>query len=44
VHRARPGGRVAVNCIRIDMPIWTEGFDATLPADFDRSTFEDAAS
>ncbi|HXJ32429.1 MAG TPA: SDR family oxidoreductase [Candidatus Eisenbacteria bacterium] len=35
-------GRVAVNCIRIDMPIWTEGFDATLPADFDRSWFEDA--
>jgi 3-oxoacyl-[acyl-carrier protein] reductase len=36
-------GRVAVNCIRIDMPIWTEGFDATLPPDFDRSWFEDAA-
>jgi NAD(P)-dependent dehydrogenase (short-subunit alcohol dehydrogenase family) len=36
-------GRVAVNCIRIDMPIWTEGFDATLPSDFDRSWFEDAA-
>jgi NAD(P)-dependent dehydrogenase (short-subunit alcohol dehydrogenase family) len=36
-------GKVAVNCIRIDMPIWTEGFDATLPADFDRSWFEDAA-
>ena len=35
-------GRVAVNCIRIDMPIWTEGFDATLPSDFDRSWFEDA--
>ena len=35
-------GRVAVNCIRIDLPIWTEGFDATLPADFDRSAFEDA--
>jgi NAD(P)-dependent dehydrogenase (short-subunit alcohol dehydrogenase family) len=35
-------GRVAVNCIRIDMPIWTEGFDATLPPDFDRSWFEDA--
>ena len=34
--------RVAVNCIRIDMPIWTEGFDATLPADFDKSWFEDA--
>jgi NAD(P)-dependent dehydrogenase (short-subunit alcohol dehydrogenase family) len=34
--------RVAVNCIRIDMPIWTEGFDATLPADFDTSFFEDA--
>ncbi len=36
-------GRVAVNCIRIDIPIWTEGFDATLPPDFDRSFFEDAA-
>jgi citronellol/citronellal dehydrogenase len=35
-------GRVAVNCIRIDMPIWTEGFDATLPDDFDTSFFEDA--
>jgi len=35
-------GRVAVNCIRIDMPIWTEGFDVTLPPDFDRSWFEDA--
>jgi citronellol/citronellal dehydrogenase len=34
-------GRVAVNCIRIDMAIWTEGFDATLPADFDTSGFED---
>jgi NAD(P)-dependent dehydrogenase (short-subunit alcohol dehydrogenase family) len=36
-------GQVAVNCIRIDMPIWTEGFDATLPDDFDTSGFEDAA-
>src|SRR5215475_4076200 len=36
-------GRVAVNCIRIDLPIWTEGFDATLPDDFDTSGFEDAA-
>jgi NAD(P)-dependent dehydrogenase (short-subunit alcohol dehydrogenase family) len=35
-------GRVAVNCIRIDLPIWTEGFDATLPAGFDTSFFEDA--
>ena len=35
-------GRVAVNCIRIDLPIWTEGFDATLPVDFDTSGFEDA--
>jgi|SRR5688572_4691852 len=35
-------GSVAVNCIRIDVPIWTEGFDATLPADFDTSGFEDA--
>jgi NAD(P)-dependent dehydrogenase (short-subunit alcohol dehydrogenase family) len=37
------GGRVAVNCIRVDIPIWSEGFDATLPADFDKSYFEDAA-
>src|SRR3989441_234306 len=35
-------GRVAVNCLRIDMAIWTEGFDATLPEDFDTSWFEDA--
>ncbi len=34
-------GRVAVNCIRIDFPIWTEGFDATLPDDFDLTGFED---
>jgi NAD(P)-dependent dehydrogenase (short-subunit alcohol dehydrogenase family) len=36
------GGRVAVNCIRIDVAIWTEGFEATLPPDFDTSGFEDA--
>ncbi|HJQ82657.1 MAG TPA: SDR family oxidoreductase, partial [Candidatus Binatia bacterium] len=36
-------GRVAVNCIRIDMAIRTEGFDATLPDGFDTSFFEDAA-
>jgi len=35
-------GRVAVNAIRIDLPIWTEGFDFTLPRDFDTSFFEDA--
>jgi len=35
-------GKVAVNCIRIDLPIWTEGFEATLPEDFDTSFFEDA--
>ena len=34
-------GRVAVNCIRIEIPIWTEGFDATLPKDYDTSAFED---
>jgi 3-oxoacyl-[acyl-carrier protein] reductase len=34
-------GRVAVNCIRIDMAIWTEGFDATLPKGVDTSMFED---
>jgi len=36
-------GRLAVNCIRIDIPIWSEGFEATLPRDFDTSGFEDAA-
>src|SRR5262245_46323939 len=35
-------GQVAVNCVQIDIPIWTEGFDVTLPPDFDRSFFEDA--
>jgi NAD(P)-dependent dehydrogenase (short-subunit alcohol dehydrogenase family) len=35
-------GKVAVNCIRIDLPIWTEGFEATLPEDSDTSFFEDA--
>ena len=35
-------GKVAVNCIRIDLPIWTEGFEATLPENFDTSFFEDA--
>jgi 7-alpha-hydroxysteroid dehydrogenase len=35
-------GHVAVNCIRIDVAIWTEGFEATLPAGFDTSGFEDA--
>lgn len=35
--------RLAVNCIRIDIPIWSEGFEATLPSDFDTSGFEDAA-
>ena len=34
-------GKVAVNCIRIDIPIWTEGYDATLPEDADTSDFED---
>jgi 3-oxoacyl-[acyl-carrier protein] reductase len=35
-------GRLAVNCIRIDLGIWSEGFEATLPAGFDTSGFEDA--
>jgi len=35
-------GRLAVNCIRIDIPIWSEGFEATLPESFDTSGFEDA--
>ena len=39
-HELR-SAHVAVNCIRIEIPIWTEGFDATLPADFDTAGFED---
>jgi NAD(P)-dependent dehydrogenase (short-subunit alcohol dehydrogenase family) len=34
-------GRVAVNCIRLEVPVWTEGFAATLPPDVD-FPFEDA--
>ena len=26
-------GKVAVNCIRLEVPVWTEGFAATLPED-----------
>jgi NAD(P)-dependent dehydrogenase (short-subunit alcohol dehydrogenase family) len=26
-------GKVAVNCIRLELPVWTEGFAATLPPD-----------
>lgn len=33
-------GRVAVNCLRIDVPIYSEGFEATLPPDW--SGYEDA--
>jgi NAD(P)-dependent dehydrogenase (short-subunit alcohol dehydrogenase family) len=33
-------GRVAVNCLRIDVPVYSEGFEATLPADW--TEFEDA--
>jgi len=33
-------GRVAVNCLRIDVPVYSEGFEATLPPDF--SGYEDA--
>src|SRR5262245_4011213 len=32
---------VAVNCIRLDLPVWTEGFAETLPADVN-IPFEDA--
>ena len=35
-------GSVAVNCVRIDIAIWSEGFEATLPSDYDTSAFEDA--
>ena len=34
-------GRVAVNCIRLEVPVWTEGFAETLPPDVDLP-FEDA--
>jgi NAD(P)-dependent dehydrogenase (short-subunit alcohol dehydrogenase family) len=34
-------GRVAVNCLRIDVPVYSEGFEATLPPDYD--DYEDAA-
>ena len=33
--------RVAVNCLRLDLPVWTEGFAETLPPDTD-FPFEDA--
>ena len=33
-------GRVAVNCLRIDVPVYSEGFEATLPPDY--SGYEDA--
>ncbi len=33
-------GRVAVNCLRIDVPIYSEGFEATLPPGY--SGYEDA--
>jgi NAD(P)-dependent dehydrogenase (short-subunit alcohol dehydrogenase family) len=33
-------GKVAVNCIRLEVPVWTEGFAATLPPDVD-FPFED---
>ncbi len=34
-------GKVALNCIRLDVPVWTEGFDATLPQGTDTSMYED---
>jgi NAD(P)-dependent dehydrogenase (short-subunit alcohol dehydrogenase family) len=34
-------GKVSVNCIRLDVPVWTEGFAATLPPGVDLA-FEDA--
>jgi len=34
-------GKVAVNCIRLELMVWTEGFDATLPDEIDKSKFED---
>lgn len=38
-HDLKPQ-RVAVNCIRLDLPVWTEGFAETLPPDVD-IPFED---
>jgi NAD(P)-dependent dehydrogenase (short-subunit alcohol dehydrogenase family) len=34
-------GRVAVNCVRLEVPVWTEGFAATLPPGVE-FPFEDA--
>src|SRR5690606_27753875 len=34
--------RVAVNCLRLEVPVWSEGFAATLP-DPDAWRFEDPA-
>jgi len=34
-------GKVAVNCIQLEVPVWTEGFAATLPEDT-AAPFEDA--
>jgi 3-oxoacyl-[acyl-carrier protein] reductase len=34
-------GKVAVNCIQLEVPVWTEGFAATLPEDAPMQ-FEDA--
>jgi len=34
-------GKVAVNCIQLEVPVWTEGFAATLPEDTP-AQFEDA--
>jgi NAD(P)-dependent dehydrogenase (short-subunit alcohol dehydrogenase family) len=33
-------GKVSLNCIRLELPVWTEGFAATLPPDIDLP-FED---
>lgn len=38
-HDLRPR-RVAVNCIRLELPVWSEGFTETLPPDVDLP-FED---
>lgn len=36
-------GTVGVNCIRIEIPVLTEGFAATLPKDTDFSRFDDTS-
>ncbi len=34
-------GKVGVNCIRLEVQVWTEGYEFTLPKDTDTSQFEE---